>query len=58
MKRKEDSLRELWDNIKCINIRIIGMLEGQERKRGREKDQWLSWVEVEIYGQNKGFLGQ
>ena len=27
MKRTEDSLRDLWDNIKCANIRIIGVLE-------------------------------
>ena len=25
MKRIEDSLRELWDNIKCTNIQIIGV---------------------------------
>ena len=24
MKRSEDSLRDLWDHIKCTNIRIIG----------------------------------
>ena len=27
MKRTEDSLRHLWDNIKCTNIRIIGVPE-------------------------------
>ena len=27
MKRTEDSLRDLWDNIKCTNIRIIGVPE-------------------------------
>ena len=27
MKRNEDSVRELWDNIKCNNIRIIGVPE-------------------------------
>ena len=27
MKRTEDSLRGLWDNIKCTNIRIIGVPE-------------------------------
>ena len=32
MKRNEDSLRDLWDNIKHINILIIGVLEGEERK--------------------------
>ena len=27
MKRIEDSLRGLWDNINCTNIRIIGVPE-------------------------------
>ena len=33
MKRNEDSLVDLWDNIKCTNIRIIGVPEGEERER-------------------------
>ena len=33
MKRNEDSLRDLWDNIKLNNIRIIGVPEGEERER-------------------------
>ena len=33
MKRNEDSLRDLWDNIKCNNIRIIGVPEGEEREK-------------------------
>ena len=37
MKRSEDSLRDLWDNIKCNNIRIIGVPEGEEREKGTEK---------------------
>ena len=37
MKRTEDSLRELWDNIKRTNIRIIGVPEEEERKKGTEK---------------------
>ena len=36
MKRIEDSLRDLWDNIKCTNIQIIGVPE-EEQKRGTEK---------------------
>ena len=32
MKRNEDSLRDLWGNIKCTNIHIIGVSEGEERK--------------------------
>ena len=37
MKKNEDSLRDLWDNIKRNNIRIIGVPEGQEREKGPEK---------------------
>jgi len=37
MKRIEDSLRDLWDNIKCTNIRIIGVPEEDEKKKGYEK---------------------
>ena len=37
MKRNEDRLRDLWNNIKCTNIHIIGVLEGEERKKGPEK---------------------
>ena len=33
MKRTEDSLRDLWDKIKCTNIQIIGV---SEELRGKE----------------------
>ena len=33
MKRIEDNLRDLWDNTKHINIRIIGVPEEEERKK-------------------------
>ena len=36
MKRTEVSLRDLWDNIKCTNIQIIGVPE-EERKKGYNK---------------------
>ena len=35
MKRIEDNLRDLWDNTKHTNIRIIGVPE--EKKKGSEK---------------------
>ena len=37
MKRIEDSLRDLCDNIKLTNIRIIGVPEEEEKKKGTEK---------------------
>ena len=37
MKRNEDSLRDLWENIKRNNIRIIGVPEGEDREKGPEK---------------------
>ena len=36
MKRSKDSLRNLWDNIKSMNIQIIGIPE-EEKKKGYEK---------------------
>ena len=37
MKRNEDRLRGLWDNIQCTNILIIGVPEGKEREKGPKK---------------------
>ena len=37
MKRNEENLRDLWDNIKCNNIRIIGIPEGEVREKGPKK---------------------
>ena len=37
LKTNEETLRELWDNVKCINIHIIGVPEGEEREKGTEK---------------------
>ena len=37
MKRTRDSLRDLWDNIKSTNTRIIGVPEEEEKKKGYEK---------------------
>ena len=36
-KRNEDSIRDLWKNIKCTNICIIGFPEGEQREKGPEK---------------------
>ena len=36
-KKNENSSRDLWDTIKCTNIHIIGVPEGEEREKGSEK---------------------
>ena len=34
MKKIEESLRDLWDNIKHTNIRVIGVPEEEDQKKG------------------------
>ena len=36
IKRNEDNLRNLWDNVKRPNIRIIGIPEEEDKKKGHE----------------------
>ena len=52
-KRNEDSLTDLWDNIKHTDICIIGVTEGEEGDNGSEKmfeeiiteNQFRKWIE-------------
>ena len=37
IKRNEDNLRDLWDNVKCPNIQIIGVPEEEDKKKEHEK---------------------
>ena len=37
IKRNEDNLRDLWDNVKWPNIRIIGVPEEEDKKKDHEK---------------------
>ena len=46
MKRMEDSLRDLWDNIKCTNIRITGIPEEEEEKGLRK---YLKRLELKTF---------
>ena len=39
MKRIEESLKDLWNNIKCTNILVIGVPE-EEGKKGRHLDNF------------------
>ena len=52
MKRNEDSLRDLWDNIKCTSIHIIGVPEGEER------DKWPENIFEEIIAKNFPNMGK
>ena len=36
MKKHESNIRDLWDNIKRANLRIIGIPEGIEKDKGME----------------------
>ena len=51
MKRNEDNLRDLWDNVKCPNIRIIGVPEEEDKKKAHEK------VPKEIIAENFPKMG-
>ena len=50
IKRNEDNLRDLWDNVKCPNIRIMGVPEEEDKKKDHEKileeiivENFLKW---------------
>ena len=36
-RKRNETLRDHWDNIKCNNIHIIGVPEREEREKGPEK---------------------
>ena len=36
IKRNEDNLRDLWDNVKLPNIQTIGVPEEEDKKKGHE----------------------
>ena len=37
IKRNEDNVKDLWDNQKRPNIRIIGVREEEDENKGHEK---------------------
>ena len=41
MKRTEDSLRDLWDDLKCTNIQIIRVPEEEEEKKKKGMRKFL-----------------
>ena len=53
MKRIEDSLRDLWDNIKHTNIQMIGVPKEEEKKKGTEKIFEKITVEISLTWERK-----
>ena len=53
MKRKEEILRDIWDNIKCTNIWIIGVPEEEEEKEKRPEK-----IFEEIIVENYLYMGK
>ena len=51
LKTNEESLRELWDNVKCTSSHIVGASEGEEREGDRKIFQ-------EITSKNFGNMGK
>ena len=45
IKRNEDNLRDLWDNVQCPNIQIVGAPE-ENKKKGHEKIPEVIIVEI------------
>ena len=39
IKRNEENLRDLWDNVKCPNMRIIGVPEEEDKKKDLERSR-------------------
>ena len=37
IKRNKDNLRDLWDNVKCPNIKTIYVPEEEDKKKVHEK---------------------
>ena len=40
IKRNEDNLRDLWDNVKRPNIPIIGVPEEEDKKKKVMRKYW------------------
>ena len=58
MKRIEDSLRDLWDNIKCTNSRNIRAPEEEEEKKKETKKIFESIIDENFPNMGKEIVSQ
>ena len=49
IKRLEESLRDLWDNIKCTNIRVIRVPEKEKKKEKKGSEKIFELIIVENF---------
>jgi len=52
IKRNEDNLGDLWDNVKRPNIQIIGVPEEEDKKKSHKKI--LEEIIVENFSKSRG----
>ena len=57
IKRCEDNLRDLWNNIKVPNIQIIGVPEEEDKKKRQRNIQQLKQYDKCPPDQTKGEIG-
>ena len=50
LKTNEESLRELWDNVKSTKLCIIGVPDGEEREKDRKNIQRDSSQKLPSHG--------
>ena len=46
IKKHASNITDLWDNIKCANLCIIGILEGEEKEKGIENISEELWLKT------------
>ena len=57
MEGTEDSLRDVWDNIKHTNIQIIGVPEEEDKKKNVWENFWRDYIwKFPQYGKGKSQL--
>jgi len=57
MKRNENNLRDFWDNVKCTNIWITGVLE-EDKKEKAQENTWGNKIVLKFLKMEKEIATQ